>query len=115
MQAAHQLGAAYSHWEDAGGLAVAPDAEKLLLASGRLRRLYDFADIRTAGLNHAEGTASMNFASRASVIGAVLDADLNNGITIEVKDIDHPTWHMPFKRRADIVRWREILQQTVMA
>lgn len=99
------------------GIALNATTQKIVLAEGKVRKVYDFEDIRSWETNHetpgtviATGSAALTAAS-VNVREATLAAR-RSGLFITVRDIDHPKWRIALPQK-EHARWMEILRQVV--
>ncbi|WP_312260008.1 DUF4755 domain-containing protein [Limnohabitans sp.] len=115
----------YLHHYKRTAIAVDPKQQKLHLYADENGKTYDFSDVREWKYAYLTGGqilgAAPNLASAAQTIGANNHNHRNNvngsGLFIEVRDIDHPKWHIQFQynkhMEKELLRWMEILRQSI--
>jgi hypothetical protein len=114
-------GAKYSHQYDGTAIAVSPGNRWVRLSDGTTHKTYSFSDIREWRRAWLTGGHLVGYSG--SVMGGVAQAGNNarvnrenkrgSGLFIDVKDIDHPQWRIAFPKEQELLRWYEIMQQTV--
>lgn len=96
------------------GIALNAATQKIALAEGNVRKVYDFTEIREWETNHeTPGTfigTGMTVAS-ANLRETMLAAR-RSGLFITVRDIDHPKWRIALPQK-EHARWMEIMRQVV--
>lgn len=113
--------ARYVHRHEGTAIAICMDESLVRLKYGTTEKSYAFSDIRewerkwlTGG--HVVGYAG-SVAAGAAQAGANARINRENkqgsGLFIRVRDIDHPQWRIAFPNQNELMRWHEILQQTV--
>ena len=109
----------YSHVYAGTAIALNKSSQTLFLADGVAQKNYPFADVRKWNYEVLTG---------GGVVGTGLQAAGHNrrvnqanregsGFFVEVRDIDHPKWHIRFeydrKIETELLRWMEILRQHI--
>lgn len=109
----------YKHVFNTSAIALNKSNQTLFLVDGTARKNYAFEDIRKwnytfltggrvvgGGLQHGAFNQQVNQANRDG-----------SGFFVEVRDIDHPKWHIKFqhdsKAETELLRWMEILRQNI--
>lgn len=113
----------YHHLHGKTGIAVDSAKQELHLAAGGAYKVYPFSKIRSWETNIASGgmvTYAPNFTSGIAATAGNLRQQRENrentGLFLEVKDVDHPKWHIEFPPKdikRQLERWMEILRQEV--
>lgn len=113
----------YHHCFGDSGIAVDATKQEVHLASKGAYKVYPFSQIRSWETNLATGgmvTYAPNFTSGIAATAANLrqqqENKANTGLFIQVRDVDHPKWHIQFPPKdvqRQLERWMEILRQEV--
>lgn len=79
-------------------------------------KTYDFADVR--GWECRWERPGRAYGSAAAEVRAMNqqmaeDAQDRSGLFFNVKDIDHPMWHIRMGNKPTLDRWQEILRQAL--
>lgn len=99
------------------GIALNAATQKIALAHGNLRKVYDFEEIRAWETNHETpgtviGTGSAALTATSVNIREANLAARRSGLFITVRDIDHPKWRIALPQK-EHARWMEIMRQVV--
>jgi len=104
----------YQDYNHSTGIAVTSN-QKLVLATGKKTKSYDFRDVRQWRISIQNGGVVLG----GGVNGAILNgmeakrAAGNTGLFVSVRDIENPEWHIRFVDKAMLNKWYEILQQEI--
>lgn len=111
----------YSFMNGDTAIAVSPEQKIVRLKSGGLVKDYPFTDVRNWEAHLLTGGDIV--ATSATVQGGLAAVGANrrnakmnkvgSGLFVNVRDIDHPSWHIVMLNKADQNRWMEILQQLI--
>jgi hypothetical protein len=113
----------YNHFHEKSGIALDSSRQEVHLISNGAYKVYPFGHIRSWETNIATG--GMIRSSPSVTAGMVAVAEnlrqqrenrANTGLFIQVRDVDHPKWHIEFPARdvqRQLERWMEILRQEV--
>jgi hypothetical protein len=99
------------------GTAIALDkvGMKISLMDDESSKTYDFSDVR--GWTSRWESPGRAFGPAAEVRAMnqqmALDAQDASGLFFNVKDIDHPVWHIRMSNKPTLDRWHEILTQAL--
>ncbi len=98
------------------GIAIDPKAKRIALMRRGKRKVYDFSEVREyrwsvqQGGGYA-GAAPLDFSALRENIRVSRSNRENTGLFIRVRDIESPEWQILFKKKNDLRRWYEILEQ----
>nr|WP_315392234.1 DUF4755 domain-containing protein [uncultured Duganella sp.] len=111
------LDAKFTHMEAGTVIVLNPQLRRMALAVGGDAKVYGYGDVRewsaqkeSRGGSVGIGVAGTVAAGSAS-IAASRQADLNTGLFLTVRDVDHPLWRISMFEASDRARWAEILRQ----
>jgi hypothetical protein len=109
--------AKFVHMEAGTVIVLNPERRRMALAVGGDAKVYGYDEVRewsaqkeSRGGSVGIGVAGTIAAGSAS-IAASRQADLNTGLFVTVRDIDHPLWRISMFEASDRARWSEILRQ----
>lgn len=107
--------AKYKAWLDRGGIAIDTEAGTIALANGKVSRTYPLSDVRSWRTSLERPGMIVGGGSQAAAMNvmSIAMANRESGLFISVRDIDHPEWRIGMKKKADLVRWMEILEQAI--
>jgi hypothetical protein len=109
----------HSFFMNSSGVAVDKEGKSIVLSEDGVSRVYTPEQVRSweSRLDRSAlvGGGGGNMIDRSVHAGQILrvaaNAKENTGLFISVADIDHPIWHVRFRKQNEIDRWNEILQQ----
>ncbi|TJY58307.1 DUF4755 domain-containing protein [Sinimarinibacterium sp. CAU 1509] len=114
----------YSYTYDGDGIAISASQRAVVLKKGTLIKRYGFDAIRNWETKVNTGNELINADFRLNSISQTdsinrkirMANEASSGLFIEVRDIDHPRWHIRFSRHEmvqQVPRWMEILRQLI--
>lgn len=111
----------YSHFHADSGIAVDPAKRELHLLSKGEHKIYPFSMIRkwetnimTGGMTRYAPNMTAGLVATAENARQRRENMANTGLFVDVKDVDHPRWHIEFHPKdvqRQLERWMEILRQ----
>lgn len=98
------------------GIAIDPASKKIALMRRGKRKIYDFADVRDYRWSIQQGggysgVGPLDFSALGENMRISRNNRENTGLFIRVRDIEVPEWQILFRRKSEMQRWYEILQQ----
>jgi hypothetical protein len=113
----------YNHFYENSGIGIDSSAKEIHLISKGEYKVYPFEKIRNWETNIVTGGLTRSAPSLTSAMAATADNlrqqrenKANTGLFLQVKDVDHPKWHIEFPVKdiqRQLERWMEILRQEV--
>ncbi len=110
----------FSHVYAGTAIALNKSNQTLFLAQGEVHRGYPFSDVRKWSYEVLSGGGVVGNGGlrQVAINRQVNEANREgSGLFVEVRDIDHPKWHIKFehdsKIETELLRWMEILRQHI--
>ena|SRR5471032_2391101 len=110
--------AKFAHMEGGTVIVLNPKIRRMALSAGGESKVYGYDDVRGwSARKESRGGGAVGFGAAGTIaagsenIAASMRADLNTGLFLTVRDIDHPQWRISMFEQRDRARWEEVLRQ----
>lgn len=111
---ATSAGATRQWFGERSGIAISSANSKIVVSQDGETRTYGFDDIRKWTTNlDSSWAAGTGMAGAQAHLAVDAQRYENTGLFVQVKDVDHPEWHIRIQKKPELNRWFEILTQTV--
>ena len=111
------LDAKFTHMEAGTIIVLNPARRRIALSARGEAKVYGYDEVREwSAQKESRGGAvgigvAGTIAAGSASIAASKQADLNTGLFLKVRDVDHPLWRISMFEASDRARWAEILRQ----